>query len=155
MNNITVDFETLKFNLYEILGLEQNASDTKIKKAFRNLVLNFHPDKNNNIEEDIYYHIITANQILSNKEYRQKYDEYISKNQYTHDELKKNFNKNSNICSTNKDSAESEFNNKFKELDDKHFISYENKTIDKTLSEYDKMLKENIDENILKNYIKN
>ena len=79
MAQVIVDFDKLKFNLYEILGVEKNATESKIKKAFRNLILNFHPDKNNDVEEDIYYHIITANQILSNKEYRDKYDNFLNK----------------------------------------------------------------------------
>ena len=48
----------VKYNLYEILGIQNNSNDVKIKKAFRNLILNFHPDKNNQTEEDIYYHIV-------------------------------------------------------------------------------------------------
>jgi DnaJ-class molecular chaperone len=48
---VSVNFQNLKYNLYEVLGIDSKASETKIKKAFRNLILNFHPDKNNNIEE--------------------------------------------------------------------------------------------------------
>ena len=36
MTEITINFETLKFNLYEILNVSKDASETKIKKAFRN-----------------------------------------------------------------------------------------------------------------------
>jgi len=93
MSHITINFEILKYNLYEVLGIDSKASEIKIKKAFRNLILNFHPDKNNSIEEDIYYHIITANQVLINTETRKKYDEFLNKLQNTHDDLKNNFNK--------------------------------------------------------------
>ena len=58
MSHIILDFNSLKFNLYEILSISSDASDTKIKKAFRKLVLNFHPDKGNSTEEEIYYHIL-------------------------------------------------------------------------------------------------
>jgi DnaJ-class molecular chaperone len=103
MSNITINFDTLKYNLYEVLGINSNASETKIKKAFRNLILNFHPDKNNNIEEEIYYHIITANQILTNTESRKKYDDFLNKSNDTHDELKNTFTKTKQTIYTNVD----------------------------------------------------
>ena len=51
MSEITINFETLKFNLYDILNISKDASESKIKKAFRNLILNFHPDKNSEAED--------------------------------------------------------------------------------------------------------
>lgn len=141
MSHLTINFDTLKFNLYDVLGIESDASETKIKKAFRNLILNFHPDKNNCIEEEIYYHIVTANQILTNSDYRKKYDEFINKVQDTHDDLKSKFNKiNNNIVPTSKDDATIEFNNKLNELDKKHNIDFNFN--DKTIEAYDKLLKE-------------
>jgi molecular chaperone DnaJ len=79
MSEITINFETLKFNLYDILNISKDASESKIKKAFRNLILNFHPDKNSEAEEDIYQHIIIANQVLSNNNTRSKYDDFLYK----------------------------------------------------------------------------
>ena len=35
----------MKKDLYEILGLQKGASDADIKKAFRNLSLKYHPDR--------------------------------------------------------------------------------------------------------------
>jgi len=126
MSQIILDFNTLKFNLYEILGLESDASENKIKKSFRNLILNFHPDKNNSTEEEIYYHIITANQILSNKESRKKYDNFLNKLESTHDELKNTYNKNGiPELTESKDQAQQKFFNKFKELEKKHLSSIE------------------------------
>jgi len=122
MSLITLDFDTLKFNLYEILSVEPSASENKIKKAFRNLILNFHPDKNNDAEEEIYYHIITANQILTNSENRKKYDSYLNKSEDTHDQLKKKFN-NLNIQVSNQDKKESaikSYHQKVKEMENKH-----------------------------------
>jgi hypothetical protein len=48
---------------------------------------------NSELEEDIYYHIILANQILLNKESRKKYDEFINDTSDTFCELKDKFNK--------------------------------------------------------------
>jgi len=120
MSNVTIDFDTLKFNLYEILGIDSDSDEKKIKKAFRNLILNFYPDKNKSAEEDIYYHILTANQVLSNKEHRKKYDDYLNKLQDTHDELKNKFKKDLLTNPENKDDAFKIFQEKFKELDKRH-----------------------------------
>lgn len=123
MASITLNFNELKYNLYEILNVEQDASENKIKKAFRNLVLNFHPDKNKKTEEEIYYHIITANQILTNPEFRNKYNDFINKKSLTHDELKKNINtfiKNE----INSGDALSDFKKKNQDLDNKHLNGF-------------------------------
>lgn len=141
MSHVTIDFETLKFNLYEVLGIDQKASETKIKKAFRNLILNFHPDKNNNNEEEIYFHIITANQVLSNSDNRKKYDEFLNKSQYSHEDLKLTFNKIKNDNTPeNKSTAMSNFNDKFGELDQKHLLHFNES--DKTMDAYSNLLKE-------------
>jgi curved DNA-binding protein CbpA len=139
MSHVTIDFETLKYNLYQVLGIETKASETKIKKAFRNLILNFHPDKNNNTEEEIYYHIITANQVLTNTENRKKYDEFLNKLQDSHDNLKSKFNKIHNEKQKSDESELKKFNTKFSELEEKH-LSYFNET-DKTMDAYSKLLK--------------
>lgn len=61
---------------YKILGVSRTASEEDIKKAYRKLAAQTHPDKNpndKNIEEK-FKEINEANSILSNKEKREKYD---------------------------------------------------------------------------------
>jgi curved DNA-binding protein CbpA len=94
--SIELDFNTLKYNLYEILNVEINDDEKKIKKKFINVIKNFHPDKNSELEEDIYYHIILANQILLNKKNREKYNDFLSGTADTFYELKNKF-KNNNF----------------------------------------------------------
>jgi curved DNA-binding protein CbpA len=93
MSKIEIDFNALKYNLYEILNISSVADDIKIKKSFMKIIKNFHPDKNSELEEEIYYHLILANQILLNKESRYKYDLFISDTADTFCELKSKFNK--------------------------------------------------------------
>ncbi|MBT4446306.1 DnaJ domain-containing protein, partial [archaeon] len=35
-------------NLYNVLGIQKNANHDEIKKAYRNLALKYHPDRNLN-----------------------------------------------------------------------------------------------------------
>ena len=91
-----VDFNRLKYNLYEILNVPYNASCDVIKKTFRKVIKKFHPDKNSELEEDIYYHIILAHQVLCDNDLRSKYDYHIQNNSSTFIELKKDFNSNNN-----------------------------------------------------------
>ena len=61
---------------YSILGITNKASVEEIKKAYRKLSLNYHPDRNNNNPEkaEIYKKITAAYNILSNESERKKYD---------------------------------------------------------------------------------
>jgi DnaJ-class molecular chaperone len=68
MSKIEIDFNSIKYNLYEILNVTKDVDEQKIKKSFMKIIKNFHPDKNSELEEDIYYHIILANQILLNSD---------------------------------------------------------------------------------------
>jgi len=63
---------------YKILGLNKNATETDIKKAYRKLARKFHPDLNPNDKEaeKRFKEINEANEVLSNPENRKKYDEY-------------------------------------------------------------------------------
>lgn len=112
-------FDNLKYNLYEILNVPQDASETTIKKSFMKLIKNYHPDKNSEVEEDIYYHIVSANQILMNRESRDKYDAYILNMVNTFLELKEKHNNKINNSSETKMDA-TLFNKQCQELNNKH-----------------------------------
>ena len=61
-------------NYYKILGIDKDASEEEIKKAFRRLAHKYHPDKGG--DEKKFKEINEAYQVLSNKEKRQQYDRF-------------------------------------------------------------------------------
>src|SRR5687768_17289162 len=63
---------------YKILGVDKNASDDQIKKAYRKLARKHHPDLNPNDKEAHlkFQKINEANEVLSDPEKRKKYDSY-------------------------------------------------------------------------------
>ena len=42
-----------KRDYYEVLGLKKGASDDEIKKSFRKLAMKYHPDKVENMGEEV------------------------------------------------------------------------------------------------------
>jgi curved DNA-binding protein len=63
---------------YKTLGVEKNATEEEIKKAYRKLARKFHPDLNPNDTEanKKFQQINEANEVLSDPEKRKKYDAY-------------------------------------------------------------------------------
>lgn len=63
---------------YEILGLGRDASADDIKKAYRKLAIQFHPDKNpgNPEAEEKFKEAASAYEILSDPEKRARYDRF-------------------------------------------------------------------------------
>ena len=61
---------------YKILGVDKKASHDEIKKAFRRLSLETHPDKNNNdpIATNKFKEINEAWQVLQDENKRRQYD---------------------------------------------------------------------------------
>lgn len=69
----------MKFiDYYKILGLDKNAGQDEIKKAYRKLARKYHPDINPNDKEaeHRFKEINEANEVLSDPEKRKKYDKY-------------------------------------------------------------------------------
>ncbi|MFA5126595.1 MAG: molecular chaperone DnaJ [Patescibacteria group bacterium] len=62
---------------YKILGVNKSASEAEIKKAFRRLAHEHHPDKSSGNAEK-FKEINEAYQILSNKDKRSQYDQFGS-----------------------------------------------------------------------------
>ena len=63
----------LNKDFYKILGVEKNATQEDIKKAFRSLSKLYHPDVAGGDEEK-FKEINEANSILSDNKQRQQYD---------------------------------------------------------------------------------
>lgn len=66
-------------DLYKILGVSKSASAEEIKRAYRKLALEYHPDKNKSKEaEEKFKEINQAYEILGNPQKRQQYDQFGS-----------------------------------------------------------------------------
>lgn len=65
-----------KPDFYEILGVNKDATQEDIKKAYRKLSLQLHPDRNNNSQESTqkYQEINSAYEVLSSEQDRANYD---------------------------------------------------------------------------------
>src|SRR4026208_1856122 len=63
---------------YNVLGIDKNATQEDIKKAYRKLARKLHPDLNPNDKEahKKFQQINEANEVLSDPEKRKKYDQY-------------------------------------------------------------------------------
>jgi molecular chaperone DnaJ len=68
---------TTERDFYQILGVERGASDAEIKRAFRKLAQQWHPDVNTDAEaQERFKEINEAYQVLSDPERRQRYDTF-------------------------------------------------------------------------------
>lgn len=67
-----------KRDYYEVLGLQRGASEDEIKKAYRRLAKQYHPDLNhdNPEAEAKFKEVGEANDVLSDPQKRQRYDQF-------------------------------------------------------------------------------
>ena len=67
-----------KRDYYEVLGIGKNATDAKIKSAYRKLAKKYHPDLNpgNKEAEEKFKEVNEANDVLSDPQKRQRYDQF-------------------------------------------------------------------------------
>jgi molecular chaperone DnaJ len=65
-------------DFYQTLGVSRDASDSEIKKAYRKLAVQYHPDKNpgNKEAEEKFKEISAAFDVLKDPEKRAKYDQF-------------------------------------------------------------------------------
>ncbi|MDJ0652295.1 MAG: molecular chaperone DnaJ [Simkaniaceae bacterium] len=63
---------------YQVLGVSRDANQSEIKKAYRKLALNYHPDKNadNPDAEKKFKEVSEAYEVLSDEQKRHTYDQY-------------------------------------------------------------------------------
>jgi molecular chaperone DnaJ len=67
-----------KRDFYQVLGVDRHSSQEEIKKAYRKLALQFHPDRNpsNKEAEEKFKEAAEAYEALSDPQKRQRYDQF-------------------------------------------------------------------------------
>lgn len=77
-SNQQIDRMSKKRDYYEILGVTKTASEADIKKAYRKLAMQHHPDRNPNDKkaEALFKEATEAYEILGDKDKRARYDQY-------------------------------------------------------------------------------
>lgn len=64
-------------DFYQVLGVRPNASDEDIRRAYRELLKEYHPDVNLNVADlEIFYQIVDAYEVLGDRKNRADYDKF-------------------------------------------------------------------------------
>ncbi len=73
-----------KRDYYEVLGVERDAPEDEVRKAYRKLAVQYHPDKNagNKDAEDKFKEASEAYAVLSDEKERQRYDQRLRMGNY-------------------------------------------------------------------------
>src|SRR4051812_44839686 len=74
---MSISRDLLEKDLYKVLGVPKDATEAEIKKAYRKLAREFHPDANKGDlkAEERFKEISEANDVLSDSKRRKEYDE--------------------------------------------------------------------------------
>lgn len=67
-----------KRDYYEVLGLDKNASEDDVKRAYRKLAIKYHPDRNpgDKVAEEKFKEAAEAYDVLHDPQKRQQYDQF-------------------------------------------------------------------------------
>jgi molecular chaperone DnaJ len=67
-----------KKDFYEILGIDRTAAQDEIKKAYRQMAMKYHPDRNSGSKEaeEKFKEAAEAYEVLSDPDKKQRYDQY-------------------------------------------------------------------------------
>ena len=64
-------------DFYEVLGISKNATAEEIKRAYRRLALEYHPDRNKTKEAgEKFKEVTAAYEVLSDSQKRSQYDQF-------------------------------------------------------------------------------
>src|SRR6266568_4273737 len=68
----------MKQDFYDVLGVQRDASETDIKKAYRKLAMECHPDRNNGDKaaEEKFKLVTEAYEVLRDPDKRASYDRF-------------------------------------------------------------------------------
>lgn len=73
---MNMDMNDMHIDPYQVLGLDNNCSDSDINRAFRKMSLKYHPDRNHNDPEaeKKFRQVATAKDLLTDQELKAAYD---------------------------------------------------------------------------------